>query len=219
MKNAETKTLSRSAMRRQREKELRFQTILDAAESLFAQSGYHQTSIEQIADMAEVSVGTVYFYFKNKNDLLVKLLEEIGFRLRAMIGAAFKESGGTVEGIKNAGYVFFEDFCGNFPEKATILYRESVGQGESVEICRKRIIEKMTGDVKRALVQSSEKMALTFKSDASADVMAVSIVGIFERMAYQYLLWDKRPKDLKAYGREAVAFIIGGINNLFEDGE
>ena len=219
MKKEETKKLTRSALRRQREKEQRFQTILDAAESLFARSGYHQTSIEQIADMAEVSVGTVYFYFKNKDDLLVKLLEEIGFRLRSMIGAAFKESGGTMEGFKQAGYVFFEDFCGNFPEKATILYRESVGQGEAVEACRKKIIEKMTDDVKSALIQSSEKMKLRFKSNASADVIAVSIVGIYERMAYQYLLWNKRPEDLKTFGREAVAFIIGGINNLVNDGQ
>ncbi|MBW2637706.1 MAG: helix-turn-helix transcriptional regulator, partial [Deltaproteobacteria bacterium] len=64
--------LSRSALRRLREKEQRFKTILSAAETLFARKGYNQTSIEEIADLAEVSTGSVYFYFKNKEDLLIK---------------------------------------------------------------------------------------------------------------------------------------------------
>ncbi len=52
---------SRSALRRLREKEQKYNTILKAAETLFAQKGYHQTSIEEIADLAEVSTGAVYF--------------------------------------------------------------------------------------------------------------------------------------------------------------
>ena len=70
--------LSKSALRRQREREQRLETILAAAGRLFAREGYHRTGMERIADEAEVSVGTVYFYFKNKEDLLVKLLDQTG---------------------------------------------------------------------------------------------------------------------------------------------
>ncbi|MBU1697778.1 MAG: TetR/AcrR family transcriptional regulator, partial [Proteobacteria bacterium] len=62
---------TRSALRRQREKELRRSTILTAAEKLFAQKGYRKTRIEDIADIAEISVGSVYGHFKNKEDLLI----------------------------------------------------------------------------------------------------------------------------------------------------
>ena len=106
---------SRSALRRQREREQRLQTILDAAGTLFAREGYHRTGMEWIADKAEVSVGTVYFYFKNKEDLLVKLLDQTGYELRNLLGAEFKNADGTLEGIRRAGMVFFEEFCPSHP--------------------------------------------------------------------------------------------------------
>ena len=120
--------LSKSALRRQREREHRFQTILKAAETLFANEGYNMASMEQIADAAEVSVGAVYFYFKNKEDLLIQLLEEIGYLMRGILGEAFKKHGADIEAFKQAGYAFFEDFCVNYPEKCAIIFRESVGK-------------------------------------------------------------------------------------------
>ena len=46
--------------------------------------------------------------------------------------------------------------------------------------------------------------------------MAVSIMGMYERIAYQYLIWQDRPKDLQTIGRDAVEFIVGGIRNLMK---
>ncbi len=43
--------------------------ILDAAEQVFAQRGFHDASLRAIADLAEFSVGTVYTFFTNKDDL------------------------------------------------------------------------------------------------------------------------------------------------------
>ena len=82
----------RRSMRRLREKENRCNTILKAAETLFARKGYHQTSIEEIADLAEVSTGSVYFYFKNKEELLIKLMQEIGHDLRKSMGEEFQKT-------------------------------------------------------------------------------------------------------------------------------
>jgi AcrR family transcriptional regulator len=44
--------------------------IIDAAEHLFTTAGYENTTMAQVARGAGVAVGTVYLYFKNKNDLL-----------------------------------------------------------------------------------------------------------------------------------------------------
>ena len=120
--------LSKSALRRQREREQRLETILGAAQTLFAGEGYHKASMEKIADSAEVSVGTLYFYFKNKEDLLVKLLSQIGFDLRNMLGAAFKSADISMEGIREAGRIFFAEFCPHYPESIAIFFRESVGR-------------------------------------------------------------------------------------------
>lgn len=45
--------------------------ILDAAATLFRREGYDNARIEVIAEMAEVSVGTLYNYYQNKGDILV----------------------------------------------------------------------------------------------------------------------------------------------------
>ncbi|MFZ5573503.1 MAG: TetR/AcrR family transcriptional regulator [Thermodesulfobacteriota bacterium] len=207
--------LSKSALRRQREREQRYQSILSAAETLFAREGYHKTSMERIADAAEVSVGAVYFYFKNKEDLLVQLLDEIGFRLRALLGDEFKKSGASLAGFRQAGRMFFEEFCARYPEKVAIVFRESVGQSPVVEARRKEIFDKLTGDVLNALRKMSGSQGANFRSRFSAEVIAVSIMGIYERVAYEYLFWQDRSKDFTAIGMDAVAFIVGGINNLF----
>ncbi len=57
------------AERRERERELRRTTILDAAEGLFFSNGVDQTTMDEVADKAELSKGTLYLYFKNKEDL------------------------------------------------------------------------------------------------------------------------------------------------------
>lgn len=207
--------LSRSALRRQREREHRYQTILKAAETLFAGEGYHKASMERLADMAEVSVGSVYFYFKNKEDLLVQMLDEIGYLLRKTLGRAFTKYGSTLEGFKQAGYAFFEEFCTNSPEKVAIIFRESVGQGPEVEKKRKEIFDKLTADVQRALLRASENQGVHFKGKFAAEVITVCILGIYERVAYQYIFWQDKSDDLKPIGRDAVSFILGGINNLF----
>jgi TetR/AcrR family fatty acid metabolism transcriptional regulator len=58
--------------------------ILRAAESLFAEKGYPQTTIAEIARLSNVSEGTVYEYFRNKEDLLLSIPEQ---RLKEHINA------------------------------------------------------------------------------------------------------------------------------------
>lgn len=209
-----TAPLSKSALRRQREREQRLETILGAAQTLFATEGYHKASMEKIADTAEVSVGTLYFYFKNKEDLLVNLIGQIGFDLRNMLGSAFTRTDISLAGIREAGRIFFDEFCPNHPESLAIIFRESVGQSETVEVHRKKIFDKLIDDVCRALIRVCENQGARFQSDFSAEVMATSIMGMFERIAYQYLIWQDRSKDLKTIGQDAIDFIVGGIERL-----
>lgn len=209
-------TASRSAQRRQREREFRYQTILHAAETLFAGEGYQGASMERIAEEAEVAVGTVYFYFKNKEDLLVHLLDNIAFHLREMVGSEFTQAKGSLSGFERAGMAFFEDFCPRNPEKIAIMFRESVGKGPLVESRRKEIFDKFTEDVQGALVRLAENLGWRYKSKTSAETIAVSIVGMYERIAYQYLIWQDQSKKMGAVARDALAFIMGGIQNLGE---
>ena len=50
--------------------------IMNAAIKSFAQHGYHQATIADVAREAGVAAGTIYLYFKNKDDLLISIFEE-----------------------------------------------------------------------------------------------------------------------------------------------
>lgn len=50
--------------------------IMDAAVKAFAQNGYHQTRIADIAREAGVAAGTIYLYFSSKDDLLISIFHE-----------------------------------------------------------------------------------------------------------------------------------------------
>lgn len=56
---------------RARQKADRNRRILESATTLFREQGYDSARIEDIAQMAEVSVGTLYNYYQNKGDILV----------------------------------------------------------------------------------------------------------------------------------------------------
>ena len=59
---------------RARQKRDRNRRILDAATGLFRNLGYDSTRIEDIAEQAEISVGTFYNYFENKGDILLAVV-------------------------------------------------------------------------------------------------------------------------------------------------
>jgi AcrR family transcriptional regulator len=59
--------------RRQKEKELRRQQIQEAARAFFSEKGFVGTTIENIANRAELSPATIYQYFKDKDDLYAQL--------------------------------------------------------------------------------------------------------------------------------------------------
>lgn len=66
---ARTPTQKRSIEKKQR--------IKDAAFELMAQNGYHNTSSNEIAKKADVSIGTFYSYFKDKKELYAELVGDI----------------------------------------------------------------------------------------------------------------------------------------------
>jgi TetR/AcrR family transcriptional regulator, fatty acid metabolism regulator protein len=54
----------------------KYMQIIDAAVVVIAEKGYHQAQVSKIAKQAGVADGTIYLYFKNKEDILISLFEE-----------------------------------------------------------------------------------------------------------------------------------------------
>lgn len=59
---------------REKQKAHRHDRILDAAARLFREQGYETVKMEAIAAAAEVAIGTIYNYYRNKGDLLVAIV-------------------------------------------------------------------------------------------------------------------------------------------------
>jgi TetR/AcrR family transcriptional regulator len=55
--------------RKEREKQRRREDILDAAEKIFFTKGYEISTMDDVAEMAELSKGTLYLYFKSKEEI------------------------------------------------------------------------------------------------------------------------------------------------------
>jgi len=63
--------------RKLREKKERYDMIMAAAKKVFLSKGFFRTTVEQIANEAEISPGTLYLYFNNKEELHTLLSVEI----------------------------------------------------------------------------------------------------------------------------------------------
>jgi AcrR family transcriptional regulator len=71
--------------------------ILDSSLELIALQGFHGTSMKQIADNAKVAAGTIYVYFKKKDDLIHQLFIEIRKELNDIIYGGFDSKIGFKE--------------------------------------------------------------------------------------------------------------------------
>src|SRR5215213_10573608 len=67
---------------------LRRVQILDAATTVFAQRGFHRTTIRDVAKAAGVADGTIYNYFENKTALLLGILDRLNENERRAIEGA-----------------------------------------------------------------------------------------------------------------------------------
>jgi AcrR family transcriptional regulator len=113
--------------RREREKLQRRQAILDAAERVFAARGFHGASMDQIAQEAEFAPGTLYLYFKDKNQLYSALFLR---KLTAMV-EEIEEAGRSVsdplDGLHRAIRAQFE-FNDRNREFFEVLMRHHPGE-------------------------------------------------------------------------------------------
>jgi len=92
--------------RREREKLQRQNDILDAAEKVFFEKGYNAAKMDDVAEAAELSKGTLYLYFKNKEELYFGLTYRALMNLRDRFSTVLKEEAAGLEKIVNIGRAF-----------------------------------------------------------------------------------------------------------------
>jgi len=92
--------------RKQRERERRRQQIIVAAKRVFSEKGYSKSTMEDIAREAELSPGTLYLYFKNKDELYaslsLRILQYLNIRLEDVKKEKDIETRRKIAAIKEA---------------------------------------------------------------------------------------------------------------------
>ncbi|MFX1500651.1 MAG: TetR/AcrR family transcriptional regulator [Promethearchaeota archaeon] len=121
MNSSKQERLSPARIRREREKKQRLSIIVQAAEKLFISQGFESSTMEQIANEAEYSKGTLYNYYKSKDELYIA----IGIKAYSLIVKYTKE---FIEkekpGLKQlmaVGYAYYE-FTKDYPNYASIFH-------------------------------------------------------------------------------------------------
>lgn len=88
---------SRKAERRARHHDLSRTQLLDAAEELFGQRGFYETTLKEVAELAEFSVGSVYSFFADKEDLYLQVFLRRGEEFIPAMQEVVKEGGTPLE--------------------------------------------------------------------------------------------------------------------------
>ena len=95
-------------------KEIREKQIKEAALMLFSEKGFHNTTITQIAEAADLGKGTIYWYWKSKEDLAFSLVSDMLQDFLTLIEEA-RDGEGTV----------IERFAGMVSKVADLYYEET----------------------------------------------------------------------------------------------
>ncbi len=92
-----------SLSRRERERKRRRRAMRRAAQSVFAEKGYEQATLDEIAERAEFGKGTLYNYFENgKEGLLFAIFDEVYDDLHEMIRSTFGKDGAHPPSFRDA---------------------------------------------------------------------------------------------------------------------
>jgi AcrR family transcriptional regulator len=87
--------------RRERERLRQRQEILASALELFSEKGYHNVSMNEIAEKAEFAIGTLYKFFKNKEDLYKALILGQADKFHDALTKAIEEPDDEIEKLRN----------------------------------------------------------------------------------------------------------------------
>jgi AcrR family transcriptional regulator len=121
---AEDLLMSRIQERRREEKDMRRQSIIDAAEQVFAQRGFEVATMVDIADQARLSRALIYFYFKDKEELALAITARGLQTLRRSFERASAKCRTGLEKATAIGQAYM-DFARSQPD-----YFEFIARGE-----------------------------------------------------------------------------------------
>ncbi len=191
--------------RKEREYQTHRKEILSAAEGVFAEKGFFSSTMSEIAERAEFGTGTLYKYFKSKDDLYFTLIDEKTDAINHLVNAELSREASPVDRIREVLGLQFE-----FVEKNRDFFRIYTSERSRFEWTLKDelgkgIHDKMVAFIKILTQVMKEGMKEgEFKPMDPTD-LAHALVGIVNSFIFEWLI---SPKPYSLVSKRDVALEI-----------
>lgn len=192
--------------------EQRRRQLLDVAQEVFAERGFHATSMDDVAAGAGVTKPVLYQHFANKRSLFCELLDDVGGRLLARLAEATHEATTGRQRVE-AGFAAYFSFVSANPAAFRLLFGASV-----------RNDPEFASHARHSLDAAAEAISSLIDvplPDEHRLVLAHAVVGIAEATSRRSIVGDDarppEPEQLAAWVAELTWFGLRGIRGDFSD--
>jgi AcrR family transcriptional regulator len=156
--------------------------LLDAALETFAAKGFHEASMNDVADAAGVTKPVLYQHFASKQALYEELVDELGGRLEEEIVLATAEAAGPRQQVE-AGFRAYFRWATNQGAAFRVLFSDRTRSDPELAAAAARV-EATVADRVATLIE------VPGLSDDERHVLAYGVVGIAESTSRQWLRLD-----------------------------
>ena len=183
--------------------------ILDAAVKVFAQEGFYNAKVSQIAHEAGVADGTIYLYFKNKDDLLISLFESRMERVTAELGAALERVGPRPADRLTGFFATYAQLVVAHPELAEVL---TVELRQSSKFRKEYQNPRFSDFLKllAGLIADGQEQG-EFDRSLPPPIAARAIFGMLDELALAWLLGRGEKFDIVRAADALGALVLRGL--------
>jgi AcrR family transcriptional regulator len=171
----------------------RREAILEASRDAFAETGYHETSLDAVAERAGVSKALLYEHFSSKRELYVAMLEMHVHELIERIAGAIAGAD-PGEPRMRAGLEAFFGFVEERRGAWRIMFSNANDPDVAVRLDRLR--DQVAGAIVQLMSEEAQRKGLDFpKLPQLVEMIAQQMVGAMQSLADWWDLHRKVPKD------------------------
>jgi TetR/AcrR family fatty acid metabolism transcriptional regulator len=181
--------------------------ILRAATDVFARHGFFQSQVADVARAAGVAAGTVYLYFRSKDDLLVSIFERTMREAIAEGRAALDGLTDPRQRLERLAKMHLERL-GRDRELAVVFQVELRQSTKFMERFSSTFLRDYIGML-RETIADGQKAGL-FRADINPTIAAKVLFGALDEMATNWIL-SKRRYSLAAEADAVIDFFINGV--------
>jgi TetR/AcrR family fatty acid metabolism transcriptional regulator len=182
--------------------------ILRAAIRIFSQKGYFNSKISEIARLAGVADGTIYLYFKNKDDLLISLFEEKMGEVVADVRARVADGGDALSRLR----IFIRNHMDLLTREAGLIEVIQVELRQSNKFMKEYVPLKFLEylDVISGILEDGKREG-TVRPDLNVTMARRAIFGALDEISLAYVLSRKRKYDPAAAAEEIYRMLAEGL--------